>query len=168
MWWKEKRTFSLLNSELSSLYHINGLHKFPILKCWAVGAKCWFWDKKYNWSHRCRSKQIFGGAKDFCPNFPKLARKVILWLLPTNVLSQRSWSHFFCVTSKKRSSFVFRKRWEPFFEVKQHWAPFLFGFLGISHRYFGIFPKFSGIVPGLSTNQNYWRCACPPCNPASH
>jgi len=25
--------------------------------------------------HRCRSRQIFGGAKDFCPNFLKLARK---------------------------------------------------------------------------------------------
>jgi len=26
-------------------------------------------------THRCRSRQIFRGAKDFCPNFPKLARK---------------------------------------------------------------------------------------------
>jgi len=25
--------------------------------------------------HRCRGRQIFGGAKDFCLNFPKLARK---------------------------------------------------------------------------------------------
>jgi len=25
--------------------------------------------------HRCMSRQIFGGVKDFCPNFPKLARK---------------------------------------------------------------------------------------------
>jgi len=34
-------------------------------------------------SHRCRSKQIFGSAKDFCPNFPKLAQKVVGQLLPT-------------------------------------------------------------------------------------
>ena len=27
--------------------------------------------------HRCRSTQIFGGAKDFCPNFLKLARKYL-------------------------------------------------------------------------------------------
>jgi len=27
--------------------------------------------------HRCRSRQLFGGAKDFCPNFPKLARKIL-------------------------------------------------------------------------------------------
>jgi len=25
--------------------------------------------------HSCRSRKIFGGAKDFCPNFPKLAWK---------------------------------------------------------------------------------------------
>jgi len=23
--------------------------------------------------HRCRNKQIFGSAKEFCPNFPKIA-----------------------------------------------------------------------------------------------
>ena len=27
--------------------------------------------------HRCRSKNIFGGAKDFCPNFSKPAQKVV-------------------------------------------------------------------------------------------
>jgi len=26
--------------------------------------------------HRCRSRRIFGGAKDFCPNSPKLVRKL--------------------------------------------------------------------------------------------
>ena len=33
--------------------------------------------------HKCRNKQIFGGAKDFRPNFPKLAQKVVVQLLPT-------------------------------------------------------------------------------------
>jgi len=33
--------------------------------------------------HRCRSKRIFGGAKDFCSNFPKLAQKVVMQILPT-------------------------------------------------------------------------------------
>jgi len=27
--------------------------------------------------HRCRSRQIFGGAKDFSPNFTKIARKIL-------------------------------------------------------------------------------------------
>jgi len=30
--------------------------------------------------HRCRSRQIFWGAKDFCPNFPWLAQKKRLHL----------------------------------------------------------------------------------------
>ena len=29
------------------------------------------------WKHRSRSRYIFGGVKDFCPIFPKLARKII-------------------------------------------------------------------------------------------
>jgi len=39
--------------------------------------------KTFGFRHRCRSKQIFGGAKDFCPNFSKLAQKVFVQLLPT-------------------------------------------------------------------------------------
>ena len=41
--------------------------------------------------HRCRNKQIFGGAKDFCPNFPKLAQKVVFQLL---------WTVFWCDLEK--------------------------------------------------------------------
>ena len=39
--------------------------------------------------HRFSRKQIFGGAKDFCPNFPKLFRKV-LWDFPYKISLQRS------------------------------------------------------------------------------
>jgi len=48
-------------------------------------------------NHRCRSRQIFGDAKDFCPNFPKLARKNYKGDLPKK--------------SKKTSAFWF---WAPF------------------------------------------------------
>jgi len=35
-------------------------------------------DLKFNpVDHRCKSRKIFGGAKDFCPNFSKLARKIM-------------------------------------------------------------------------------------------
>jgi len=44
----------------------------------------------------------------------------------------------------------FCKRWEPFSEVKQRWAPFLPGF------------------SGLSTNQNIWGYAFTPCTTASY
>jgi len=30
---------------------------------------------RYCFVHRCRSRQIFGGSKEFCPNFRKLAQK---------------------------------------------------------------------------------------------
>jgi len=53
----------------------------------------------------------------------------------------------FDVTSKKGL-------WAPFFEVKQRWEPFL--------------PRFSGIVPGFLTNQNFWGCTWNPCTPASY
>jgi len=52
-------------------------------------------------THRCRSRQIFGDAKDFCLNFPKLARKVFVQLLRTNFLTQRSRRPIFSMTSKK-------------------------------------------------------------------
>ena len=57
--------------------------------------------------HRCGRKQIFGGAKDFWPNVPKLAQKVVLQLLPTKFLPQISWRCFFGVTSKQISLLVF-------------------------------------------------------------
>jgi len=40
--------------------------------------------------HKFRSRQIFGVAKDFCPNFPKFTRKFFVQLLRTNSLPQRS------------------------------------------------------------------------------
>ena len=91
--------------------------------------------------HRCRSKQIFGGAKDFFPNIPKLALKVYVRLLPTNFLPQRSWGRFLVRSRKKGSSFILCKRWAPFFEVKQSWAPFLPRYLGISSDFAQIFDK---------------------------
>ena len=48
------------------------------------------------WSIRCRSRQIFRDAKDFCPNFPLRARKVFVRLFITNFVSHRSWRPFWC------------------------------------------------------------------------
>jgi len=58
-------------------------------------------------THRCRSKQIFGSAKNFCPNVPKLAWKVVLQLVPykfalTENVKTCTWCDF-----QKRYSFVF-------------------------------------------------------------
>jgi len=54
--------------------------------------------------HRCRSRQILEGAKDFFPIFPKLARKIL-----------QKWP------PKKRLHFIF---WVHFFQIKAHQAPF--------------------------------------------
>jgi len=40
------------------------------------------WLPKHLFKQRCRSRKICGGAKDFYQNFPKLARKVFVRLLP--------------------------------------------------------------------------------------
>jgi len=66
-----------------------------------------------------RRRQIFGGAKDFCPNFPKLAQNVFVRLLPTNLKT----SVFFC-------------KW---------WAPFFLDFQGICPDLQRFFPDFQQI-----------------------
>ena len=65
---------------------------------------------------RFRSMQIFGGAKDFCPNFHKFARKIIQRKLKKNQL------HFFSC-------------WPYFFQIKALQAPFL-------PKYFQTCPNF--------------------------
>jgi len=68
-------------------------------------------------NRRCRSRKIFGGAKDFRPNLPKLPRKVFVQLC-LQIFSRKR--PFFGVTSKKGLHVFFCKPWAPFFEVKQH------------------------------------------------
>jgi len=126
--------------------------------------------------HRCKSRQIFDGTKNFCPNFPKLAQKVFVRLLPTNFLPQKLWRPFFGLTSKKELHVLLWKRWAPFFQVKQRWAPFSPVFLEIMPRFsrvlpriIGILHRFSGILPRFLTNQDFRGCACnlstPPATP---
>jgi len=79
-------------------------------------------------AYRCRSKQIFGGAKDFCPNFPKLAQKVAGRLLPTNFLPQRSWRPFLGVTSKKNVFICFSANVFKSHNVGHHFFPNSQGF----------------------------------------
>jgi len=96
------------------------------------------------WGHRCRSRQMFGGAKDCCPNIPKLAQKAFVGLLPTTFLPQRSWRSFLCMASKKRSSCVFLET------------------LG------AIFAQIFRDFARMFENQNFWECAGTPCTPLLH
>jgi len=63
---------------------------------------------------------MFGGAKDFCPNFRNLPET--FWAtLPTNFFPSKIMKTFFGMTSKKRPSRVFLQRLAPFYEIKQGW-----------------------------------------------
>ena len=66
--------------------------------------------------HRCMSKQIFGGAKDFCPNVPNLPENILIQSLCEYFLTKTA----FQMTSKKK---VFMWFWAPFFQIKKSWAP---------------------------------------------
>ena len=82
--------------------------------------------------HRCRSKQIFGGARSICPNFPKLGQKVVVQMLPTV---------FWC-DLQKWSSLIFLQTLGALFEAKQRWAPLLPRFWGCCLDFWGFCPNF--------------------------
>jgi len=91
--------------------------------------------------------KLLGVRKIFARIFSNLPEKV--WAtLPTNFFPQRSWRSFFGMTSKKVLHVFFCKRWAPFYEIKQGWAPFLPGFSEI-------LPRFLRTFPGFSINQNF-------------
>ena len=104
--------------------------------------------KKGDSDHRCRSRQSLGVAKDFCLNFHKLAPKVFM-RLGLQIFSHKDREELFFVWPPKKGLHVlFCKCWVPFFEIKQCCVTFL--------------PRFSGILPKVSTNQNFWGALAPP------
>jgi len=86
------------------------------------------------------------GAKEFCPNSPTLAQNVVVQLLPT-VFLQKMVSTCF---SANTGCHCLKSN-----NVGRHFCPefqgFGLGILGCS----GILLKFSGILPGFSTNQSF-------------
>ena len=85
------------------------------------------------------------GCEGFCPNFPKLPRKVSVQLLPTNILPQRSLTPFLVWLPKKVfmcSSANLGRHFLKSSNVERHFPP-----------------DFQGFCPD-STNQNFWGCAC--------
>jgi len=92
-----------------------------------------------------------GVAKDFCPDFPRLSRKVFCETFADKFSPTKIGKTFFGVTFKKGLNVFFCKPWAPFFEVKQRWEPLL--------------RESSGILPRFSADQNFWGRACiPTCN----
>jgi len=101
----------------------------------------------------------------FARIFPNMPEK--LKVVPTTFAYKFSFTKImktflWCDLCKNGLHLFFCKRWAPFFEVKQGWAPVLLGFSGILPRCLGILSGFSGIWPGFSRNQNFSGCACTP------
>ena len=105
-----------------------------------------------NLEHRCSSKHIFGGAKYFFPNFPKLAWKAVLQSFPANFLPQRSWKHFLVWHPKKVFLCFSANVGRHFYEIKR-WAPFLPEFCvdiqGFCPDFREVCPDFQGISPNF-------------------
>jgi len=53
--------------------------------------------------HRFRSMGIFGVAKDFCPNFPKLSRKVFCVTFTYKIFPTKMIKTFWCDLQKRSS-----------------------------------------------------------------
>jgi len=109
-------------------------------------------------SHRCRSSQIFGGAKDFCPNFPKLVPKTF------GPLVVQMFSHEDCCWDdlQKKSLCNFARHFYPYFHRV------CYGFSQLVPRCPQILPRFSGILPKFSPHQNFGGAFAPPCTSASY
>ena len=102
-----------------------------------------------------------GAAKDFCPNFPKLARKVFCATFAYKFSPTKIMKTFFRCDLRKLSSYVFLQRLGGSFlksnKVGRHFYPDGPKFSGIGPRISGILPIFSRILPGFSTNHIFFR-----------
>jgi len=99
--------------------------------------------------HRCKSRQNFGGAKEFCPNSPKLVRKKL--------------------TSKKK---LFMSIRAPFFKSKHVGRHFCLYFQKVcegSQRFFpdfkGFFPDSIGFFPNFHRIKTFGGAVAPPAPP---
>ena len=114
----------------------------------------------------------FWGTKDFCPNFPKLARKNFG---PSAVHCMRT--EFRMSSKKTTSSCYFGGHFLKSKHVGRRFCLYfsLPRFSGILRRFSQILPRLSLILPGFSEifpgflpNQDFWGFACTPFTPASY
>ena len=70
--------------------------------------------------------------------------------------------------SSRQSGAISCQQGRCYFQIKACWAPFWFRFTGSFRRFSEILPGFYGNLPGFSPNQNFWKCGCIPCTPASY
>jgi len=97
----------------------------------------------YRTSHRCRSKKLFGGGKNFCPNFPKHDQKV----------SSNFCGQFFGVTSKKMAFICLPTN------IARPFSPDLQGFCLDN---WGFCWDFQGFCPNSQQIKIFWGTLGPP------
>ena len=83
--------------------------------------------------------KCLGVQRSFDRIFPNLPEK--FWATSSTNFSLKDHEDLFWVISKKGLHVFLCKRWAPFYEIKQGWAPF--------------FPGISEILPRFSINQNF-------------
>jgi len=116
------------------------------------------WNNKFittTLQHRRRSRQISGDAKDFYPNLTQTCPKSFCVTFFYKFSPTKIMKTFFWYDLQRNDFHVF---------FCKHWVPFLKwnNVGGIFPGLSGILPKFLEILPGFSTNQNFWGCACIP------
>ena len=114
--------------------------------------RCFKWVKhKLKFIQRCRNRENFGGAKEFCPDSPKLAQKILKYFKINDVQKKAFHVNSGALWSPKKSfSYQFGRH---YFQIKACWAPFFLS---------GSFRTFSKILRGFAPNQNFWGCSCTP------
>jgi len=106
---------------------------------------------------RCRGRQIFGGAKDFCPNLLKLTRKICVSKMIRTLLwkSHKKGLHVYYGEEKSQIQTYFDSQSHHHTmrrKLSKHLCP----------NFAGFFSVFSEILPGFLTNQSFWGGACTP------
>jgi len=80
----------------------------------------------------------------FLPEFPQTCPKRFCATFAYKFSPTQIMKDSFGMTSRKKSLHVFLyKLWAPFFEMKQHWAPFCSYFNGFCPTFQGFFPDFN-------------------------
>ena len=118
--------------------------------------------------HRCRTGQVVGNPKEFCPNFPQLVWKNFLH---HTIHEVPKWKPKRYIKTKKKIGLQFSGRQflrkksqiltyfiQSHLKVLKHLCP----------NFLGFFPEYLRILPRFSTNQEFWGCACfraPPAAP---
>ena len=128
----------------------------------------------WTFDQMCKSKQIFGVGKDFCPISPKFARKVFVRLLPTNFLTKIMKTFFWYnlqekvliwhPKNKKVLIWHLKKVIVCFSKVGNHF----FKSKNVERHFSRNLLRFSESFPGFSTNQTFLASTCTPCTPASY